>query len=389
MRTNKKLQGLSLFSNVGIAESRLNEIDVEIVIANELLEKRAEFYKHVYPDALMIQGDITDPKIFNQIYNEAKSKEIDFIIATPPCQGMSLAGKLDPLDERNQLIYYAIEMIKKLEPRFILLENVPQQLKTKIKHNNDVILIPEYIEDELSNLYNINDETLIRTMDYGIPQMRQRNIYLMVHKEKEKNINWNFPDKSKKLVTLKDALKNIPSLDPFLRDGIEETLKLFPDFEEKKSKGLQLSKWHFPPTHSKRHVEWLIRTPSGKTAFDNKIYFPKKENGQRINGHYNTYRRLSWEKPSRTITQNNGVISSLACVHPGHKLNDENDEKKRVFSDPRCFSIYELMIITSLPENWNIPPWANERMIRQVIGEGIPPLLIKKLFQNLLNKLNL
>ena len=82
----------------------------------------------------MIIGDITDEEIRKQIIKEAIDKEIDFIIATPPCQGMSLAGKLDPLDPRNQLIYFAVEVIKKVKPKFILLENVPQQLKTKIKY---------------------------------------------------------------------------------------------------------------------------------------------------------------------------------------------------------------------------------------------------------------
>ncbi|MFW3427461.1 DNA cytosine methyltransferase, partial [Aliarcobacter butzleri] len=246
------------------------------------------------------------------------------------------------------------------------------------------LLIPEYIEQELSLIYNFNTETLVKTMDYEIPQMRKRNIYLL--SRKDTNIVWTFPPKSNKVITLREALKDVPSLDPYLREGYNETVELFPDFEIKRKKGLSLSKWHFPPTHSKRHVEWLIRTPSGNTAFDNKIFFPKKDNGERINGHYNTYRRLSWDTPSRTITQNNGVISSLACVHPGWLINDSLDEEKRIYSDPRCFSIYELLIVTSLPLDWNIPDWANERMIRQVIGEGIPSKLTKDIFQNL-NKL--
>ena len=70
---------------------------------------------------------------------------IDFVIATPPCQGMSLAGKMDPSDKRNQLIYYAIEIIKKIKPKYVLLENVPQALKTKINIDGKKVLILEYI----------------------------------------------------------------------------------------------------------------------------------------------------------------------------------------------------------------------------------------------------
>ena len=54
------------------------------------------------------------------------------------------------------------------------------------------------------------------------------------------------------------------------------TLEKFPDFHKKKEKGLEISKWHFPPTHSWRMVESMMHTPSGCTAFDNKIYYPKK-----------------------------------------------------------------------------------------------------------------
>ena len=43
------MKALSLFSNVGIAETYLEEVGVDVVVANELLEQRARFYKHLYP----------------------------------------------------------------------------------------------------------------------------------------------------------------------------------------------------------------------------------------------------------------------------------------------------------------------------------------------------
>ena len=51
----------------------------------------------------------------------------------------------------------------------------------------------------------------------------------------------------------------------------------------------------------------------------------------------------------------------------------------RIFSDARCLTIYELLIVFSLPTDWNIPEWAEDRLVRQVIGEGIPPMLVKNL----------
>jgi DNA (cytosine-5)-methyltransferase 1 len=382
----EKVKVLSLFSSGGVAEAYFEDLGIEISLANEIDEERAKFYSHLYPKTQMITGDITNNILRKRLINIAKINKINCILATPPCQGMSIAGSLDPLDKRNKLITYAIDVIKKLKPKYIMLENVPMQLVTKIRYKNKIVNIPEYIKSELQNLYNFNTENIIKTMDYGIPQMRKRNIFLLVRKDL--GFIWNFPKLNKRIVSLKEALKNIPSLDPSLREGYEETLKMFPDFEKKKEKGLKISKYHYPPMHAKRHVIWMQRTPSGKTAFDNKYFYPQKSNAERIRGHYNHYRRHAWDKPSRSLTQNNGVISSLACVHPGYCIVD-GDEKNRIYTDPRCFSIYELLIISSLPLNWNIPVWVNENFIRKIIGEGIPPLLVKYIFQELLSNLQI
>ena len=376
-----KLKGLSLFANVGIAETYLSQLGIEIVVANELEPKRAEFYSHLYPNTNMIVGDITDKKISDKIVEASINEKVDFLIATPPCQGMSLAGKMDKFDKRNQLIYYAIEIIKKIKPKYILLENVPQLLKTKIKVGNDIISIPEYIHKELDNYYNFANQNLVSAMDYEVPQMRKRNIFLL--SRKDMNYIWQMPNK-KERITLKDAIYDLPSVDPLLKEGLEETIKLFPDYLEKKEKAEKISKFHRPPVHAKKHVIAMMHTPSGCTAFDNIEYYPKKDDGTRVNGHYNTYRRYDWNKPARTITQNNGVISSLCCVHPGKPYIKNNET---LYSDPRCLTLYELFIVFSLPKDWNVPDWADERFIRQVIGEGIPPMLIKNIVQELINNI--
>ena len=376
-----KLKGLSLFANVGVAETYLSQLGIEIVVANELEPKRAEFYSHLYPNTNMIVGDITDKKISDKIVEASINEKVDFLIATPPCQGMSLAGKMDKFDKRNQLIYYAIEIIKKIKPKYILLENVPQLLKTKIKVGNDIISIPEYIHKELDNYYNFANQNLVSAMDYEVPQMRKRNIFLL--SRKDMNYIWQMPNK-KERITLKDAIYDLPSVDPLLKEGLEETIKLFPDYLEKKEKAEKISKIHRPPVHAKKHVIAMMHTPSGCTAFDNIEYYPKKDDGTRVNGHYNTYRRYDWNKPARTITQNNGVISSLCCVHPGKPYIKNNET---LYSDPRCLTLYELFIVFSLPKDWNVPDWADERFIRQVIGEGIPPMLIKNIVQELINNI--
>ena len=72
--------------------------------------------------------------------------------------------------------------------------------------------------------------------DYGVPQLRERNIFLLV--KKDLNYIWEFPEKQKE-ITLEEAIGNLPSLDPLLREGMDETLKRFPEYEEKRKIGYQ------------------------------------------------------------------------------------------------------------------------------------------------------
>ena len=368
---------LSLFSGGGIGESRLEEVGFTVVCGVELIESRCDFFSRIHNSSL-INGDLRLNSTKQEVYKLSKSKSIDIIMATPPCQGMSIAGNMKFDDVRNTLIFEAVDIIRKIKPKYVFLENVPRQLSTFVNYNNKTIKIPEYIYVALKDLYNFNKDMIIKSMDYSVPQMRKRNIMLLSRKDQD--FIWSFPKPANSHVTLKDAISHLPSIDPVIKEGQRETLRLFPDFEQKKQKGLKFSNWHRPPIHNLKHVTIMQKTPSGCTAFDNEIYYPKKDDGSRVKGHYNHYRRLAWDKPSRSLTQNNGVISSLACVHPGRLLRKGN-EKQRIYSDARCFTMEELFIISSIKFQNKLPLSIDDKLIRKIIGEGIPPLLVRKIFE--------
>lgn len=379
IKFKNRIKAISLFANVGIAETYFDTLGIDVVIANELLEERAKFYKHLYPKTSMIIGDITDSDVFNRVVEEAKVSKVDLLIATPPCQGMSNAGRKDPEDPRNFLIYYAVEAVKQIRPRFVIIENIPMQQHTQILFNGEYLFIPQYVENELRDYYTFNEQHIVNAMDYGVPQSRQRYIYLL--SSKTENVTWEFPEKQNNILTVKDAIGSLPSLDPCLREESEKWR--FPDFEEKMQRGIEVSKWHYPPVHSWKQVEWMIHTPTGMSAFKNNVYFPKTK-GRRIRGAPRTYMRMSWDKPATTIMQNSGVISAFSTVHPGRLIVDSIDDAIREYSDARALTIYELIILSSLPLDWDIPEWASDVLIRKVIGEGIPPLLIKKAIESLI-----
>lgn len=344
------MKGLSLFAGAGIGETYLNSCGIDIIVANERVEKRADLYKALSPECKMICGDITDEKVFQNIISSAKG--IEFLIASPPCQGMSIAGKnrcneTMLTDDRNFLINYVIKAIELLSPKYVLIENVPALLRLKLPYKGELHTVIEILTKKFGTSYKI-DSKVVDASNYGVPQTRLRAIIKMFPKDEE----WKWPAIVTKKVTVKDAIGHLPSLEAGQASDI---------------------KWHFARKHDARHVEWMKHTPSGESAFLNPVYFPKKKDGTRIKGYESSYRRIKWDEPAPTITIRNDAISSQRNVHPGRLLPDGT------YSDARVLTPYELMILNSIPDDWNIPDDTPEILIRQVIGESIPPLLIKKI----------
>jgi len=372
---------LSLFANIGVAEAHLKDTDFNVIIANELVERRAKLYSKIYPETNMICGDITEEKIFQKIVKESINAGIDVIMATPPCQGMSTAGQQDENDERNKLICPVIEAIKLIKPNYVFIENVPMFLNTTIEISGKRMLIPSLLRKELEEEYKIS-EYVIDTKNYSVPQTRERAIILMTRRN-EGLKEWLMPNKDETIVTMEDAIGNLPMLDPYINDiSEEELLQIFPYFYQRKEEAVNISKWHIPPHHVKRQVEAMQHTPTGCTAFDNETFYPKKVNGEAVKGYRNTYKRQNWNTAAYTVTMDNRKISSQNNVHPG-RLDYIDDNGNEIYSDARTLTLYELMIIMSLPEDWPIPEGTSEAFIRRIIGEGIPPLFLKKVFQNL------
>jgi DNA (cytosine-5)-methyltransferase 1 len=344
------LRGVSLFANVGIAETYIKNHKIDIVVANELLEKRAKFYQEIYPKCKMICGDITDKKIYNKVLLYAKKQKCDFLIATPPCQGMSKAGKMQEDDSRNTLIKFVIRMVKELHPKYALIENVPTAIRTSILVNGKIIKIIDYVNEKLVPLGYYINPVILDAADYGTPQTRRRAFFL-ISKEKM----W-YPPKKRERITVKDAIGHLPSLESGQKSHIL---------------------YHNAKKHNERHVEFLRHTPSGKTALENDIYYPKKKDGTRVKGFATTYKRIEWDKPAPTITNGNGSISSQNNVHPGVLLPNGD------YSDARVLTLKEIFILTGLPKDWHPPKWASEFFIRTVIGEGVPPKLIDAILSNI------
>ncbi len=380
----RRLRALSLFANIGVAEAYLKEIGIDVVVANEYVEKRAKLYQAIYPDCDMICGDITDSTIFNTILKRAKEEEIDIVMATPPCQGMSTAGKQKAFDPRNDLFIYALDIIKKIKPSFIFFENVPAFMTTKVNYRGNEKLIPDVINEEIGSHYNLSF-SVVNTQDYSVPQMRERMI--MLGSRSDLGVIWKMPEKSKEKVTLREAIGWIPVIDPFIRDIPEEEFKkMFPLYDQRKEEALRISPWNEPTSHVLRNVVVMQHTPTGKSAFQNEDkWLPRKKNGDVVRGFKNTYKRQEWDRPGFTIAMDNIEISSQNNVHPG-RLDYINEQGEEIYTDSRAMTTFELMCIMSLPRNWPVPIQTDSKFLRKVIGEGVPSLFVKKIFEVIPNE---
>ncbi|SJZ47134.1 DNA cytosine methyltransferase [Mycoplasmopsis verecunda] len=336
---NKKIGVTSLFSSAGIGTFYLDKLDLNLSLSNELLLKRAQYHSFLYPNCLSIAGDITDEKIFNTLINKHKELGNEILIATPPCQGMSVAGKNDPNDVRNLLIVQVVEFIKLTKPKLIMIENVVQLYKTKIFVNNELILIKDYIIKELSSLYKHIDFYTVNSKEFDTPQDRKRAL-VIISNEKFKM------SQPTPITSVRDAIEHLPSLEPGQCSSIP---------------------YHNAKTHSDRQISWMRNTPTGKSALHNETNYPVKTDGQRIKGFATTYKRIEWDKPSPTITMANGSISSQNNVHPG-RLNPDG-----TYSDARVLTLKEIFLLTGLDDTFQVPEWASENLVRQIIGESVPP----------------
>lgn len=343
--------GASLFSSAGIAETYFEEVGINIVSANELIQERADLYQALYPKSKMIAGNILDEKVFKTLVKNTPEK-LDFLIASPPCQGMSVAGKNRNTaqmltDERNYLVFKIIDFIKLKSPDFILIENVPTFLKLVLPYKNQQLKVIEILNIQFGKEYNIEAD-IYDAAEFGVAQRRTRAIIQMYRKGKK----WGQPKRAEKQITVEEKIGFLPSIEAGQKSKV---------------------KWHFARKHSENHIKWMKHTPTGKTAFENEKHFPIKSNGEKIRSYNTTYRRIKWDEPAPTITMRNDAISSQLNVHPGRKM------KNGIFSDARVLTPLELMLLSSLPQDWNIPDNTPELLIRKCIGECIPPLLIKNI----------
>lgn len=141
MLKDKTLTYISLFSCAGVGCYGFKKAGFECIATNEIIERRLNVQRYNNKcrfESGYICDDITTDGTKNKIFEEINKWEklgndrVDVLIATPPCQGMSVANHKKAKDEivRNSLVVESIKLVKEINPRFFIFENVAAFMKT-------------------------------------------------------------------------------------------------------------------------------------------------------------------------------------------------------------------------------------------------------------------
>lgn len=380
LKSGSMLTYVSLFSSAGVGCYGFKEKLFNCVATVELLERRLKIQSYnqkcLYRSGY-ISGDLTKEEVQQRVFEELALweknlgvKGLDVLIATPPCQGMSVANhkKKDELS-RNSLVVESIKLAKKIKPKFFVFENVRAFL-TSICTDLDGLDKPirEAIENSLAGDYNIHCE-VINFKDYGNPSSRTRTLVIGVRKDLRDVTPLDLMPTRSPERTLREIIGHLPPL---------ETMgEICPD-----------DIYHSFKRYAPHMESWISEIGEGYSAYDNTdvdkiphrvedgvVIYNAKKNGDK-------YTRQCWDKIAPCIHTRNDILASQNTVHP---------------VDNRVFSIRELMLMMSIPTSfrWSDVEFAQlnalnesekqaflkkeEMNIRQNIGEAVPTTIFRQI----------
>jgi DNA (cytosine-5)-methyltransferase 1 len=169
------LTAISLFSGAGGMDVGFRKAGFSVIAANEIDAFACKTYRANHPDSALLEGDI-------HLYLEQlrSYRGVDIVFGGPPCQGFSVAGKMDPADPRSKLVFSFVEAVAAVRPKAFVMENV-KALATLTKFQQ----VREMLFQKFEQLGYSVSMTVLNARDYGTAQNRERVFFIGVLNAKQ------------------------------------------------------------------------------------------------------------------------------------------------------------------------------------------------------------
>lgn len=356
---NLKFRILDLFCGAGGMSNGMHKNpSFETVVALDINEKLSQTLKKNMPSVSVLIGDIRDKQTKEKVIEEALNAKVNMIIGGPPCQGYALKGKKLGLDDpRNFLFIEYLSLVKRLQPEVFVIENVKSLLSTSNGWFKEQIIL------EIEKLGYHVDVGVIKATDFGVPQTRERAIFICC---KHKKIHVPYAT-SKKVVSVRDAISDLAYLESNQGD-FEQEYMINPQSEYQKiirANSLKLYN-HRASNHAQIAIDKLKQIPPEK----GKECLPKELLGKQQ--FKSTWGRLKWDLPSPTIDTRFDAASNGINNHPflNRAITPREAARLQSFEDSYIF-------------------YGTKVAIRTQIGNAVPPLMAKAIADTIFEQWNI
>ena len=190
------MKAISLFSGAGGMDVGFKAAGFDVIVANEMDKHACDTFRANHHETTLIEGDIDT--CGEQLHSYTG---VDVVFGGPPCQGFSVAGKMDPDDPRSKLIFSFCNIVEKVKPKAFVMENVKALGALSKFEEVRAVLISRFQKAGYSVTIHI-----LNSKDFGVPQSRERVFFIGV-KEKIKPIfKGSFRKYLKAAPTLREVL---------------------------------------------------------------------------------------------------------------------------------------------------------------------------------------
>lgn len=190
------MKAISLFSGAGGMDVGFKEAGFDVVAANEMDKHACETFRANHPETNLIEGDIdTCREEFHSYFG------VDVIFGGPPCQGFSVAGKMDPNDPRSKLIFSFCNVVETVKPKAFVMENVKALGALAKFEETRKALISRFQKAGYTVTLHI-----LNSKDFGVPQSRERVFFIGVKDGLKPVLTGSFRRYRKAAKTLREVL---------------------------------------------------------------------------------------------------------------------------------------------------------------------------------------